>query len=1186
MALKRLLLILFLTIIFSWLFFGVGFFINKAEAALINRIASTTCSNGGATTISCSLAPQNGDALIAIVGTRGTADNRVSSITQTGAVWTRAIQVSTSSGATTEIWYALNISGATASITITLAASMKASAIIAEYSGIATSNALDKVATSTGRSATPRTGITTMTSQSDELWIGALNATGTATYSAPSNNFILIGNALSTGGGAATKNSAEYLEKIISANGTATTTATLSLNATWSGAIATFKAATSSISQNAYGWFENLDSADLATIYENPSTGNDFANTVAMGSARGFLYVAGFDQASGHDEWRVEKRKLSNGELIYGISTPYTGSQINAMAIDTIEGTIYSVGGVSTISPKWIIEKRNLSDGSLVYSVLSDLPSCFGVIPRDCEATTVALDVGNGVMYVAGSGSNDSDLKWRIEKRYLVDGSLVPTFGANGVIAENPSTSFDEIWALALDASSGMMYAAGKYAAPGEWRIEKRSLADGSFIPSFGSGGAITTTFGTGADWPNAIALDTDSGAMYVVGRDWIPGNQEWRIEKRNLSDGILLYSVTSNPSSASDEANAIVLDTASSTMYVGGYDSIPGDPNFQWRVEKRNMSNGSLATSTFGVNGAFTMKPNVGSNMINSLALDKDNNALYAAGYDTTSSSDSEIQIEKINALNGISMDWGALISPQNTSTTSPGQGTPFRLRMLLGVSTKDLATSGLSFKLQFASSSGVCDINFAGENYSDVGTSTAIRYYNNPYPSDGASLISTANDLTFATSTIINETYEELNPFTNSQSVISAGSNGKWDFSLVDASSTPDTSYCFRIVKSDNNLLNNYNFIPEIKTRGRAPKISSAANQIFTLGQDAIYALPITITSGSGATGAITKANGVRVQIASSSVNMQWNTSVTAPNFSGSAAASTTQIVSYPDPYTLVINPTSDWPASSTLIISNLVFTNFNSVNYATSALLLYVGTSTDATVAAIDDKSVFIQGSSALADFTSGQEQNLLDSDVSSLNDVQLYRFALRPTGENMNVINTTISIASAGGFSSSDISNPRLYLDLDGNGAIDAGEPPVAATGTISLDNGMGAINFIGAWSLGIASNIIFKANVSNISEGNYINLSLDPSKLKLRGALTANAISSIGKASDANHARSFRSRGGGSGRGGGPEGGMPNQSNSQGGGRAGDNTITEEQPVATTSTATSTPSAGGGEGGTP
>lgn len=218
-----------------------NFKINEARAA-ISRVNSTTCANAGATTIACTVAaPTNGNTLVAVIGTRGAATGRVTSITETGVTWVRAVQTANTNGVTSEIWYALNISGAGATVTVNLIASLKASAIIAEYSNVTSISALDQTALSTGNNANPGTGTTPTTAQADEVWVGGLAAIGTPTWSSPINSFSIIASAESTTGNASTRNTAAYLDRVVSATGAAATAATLSTSAQWAGVIATLK---------------------------------------------------------------------------------------------------------------------------------------------------------------------------------------------------------------------------------------------------------------------------------------------------------------------------------------------------------------------------------------------------------------------------------------------------------------------------------------------------------------------------------------------------------------------------------------------------------------------------------------------------------------------------------------------------------------------------------------------------------------------------------------------------------------------------------------------------------------------------------------------------------------------------------------------------------------------------------
>jgi|GEM_PF-965818 len=166
-------------------------------------------------------------------------------------------------------------------------------------------------------------------------------------------------------------------------------------------------------------------------------------------------------------------------------------------------------------------------------------------------------------------------------------------------------------------------------------------------------------------------------------------------------------------------------------------------------------------------------------------------------------------------------STDVDSALAAQDTPATLSFSGAAFRLRMLLHVDISDLFTNEGSFKLQFAQrgADNQCDTSFSGETYSDVTTSTVIAYNDNSTPADGTALTTNANDPTHGSDTIVNQTYEELNNFTNSQGAIPTGQDGKWDFSLKDNNTTPTAAtYCLRIVKDNGNLLDTYSVIPQI--------------------------------------------------------------------------------------------------------------------------------------------------------------------------------------------------------------------------------------------------------------------------------------------------------------------------------------------------------------------------------
>jgi hypothetical protein len=190
---------------------------------------------------------------------------------------------------------------------------------------------------------------------------------------------------------------------------------------------------------------------------------------------------------------------------------------------------MYVVGCVfSGFSPGWRIEKRSLTDGSLVPGFGTG-----GVVTGDCTGIAEGIAIDSTAMYVVGydftSGNNQ---EWRIEKRSLTNGSLVPGFGAGGVITGNYSSPWDMASGIAIDSTA--MYVAGWDLSAGnmQWRTEKRSLTNGSLISAFGTGGVVTSNYNTA--WGNvASGIAIDSAAMYVTGADSSFGHMEWRIEKR-----------------------------------------------------------------------------------------------------------------------------------------------------------------------------------------------------------------------------------------------------------------------------------------------------------------------------------------------------------------------------------------------------------------------------------------------------------------------------------------------------------------------------------------------------------------------------------------------------------------------------------------------------------------------------
>ncbi|MCX6879552.1 MAG: DUF2341 domain-containing protein [Verrucomicrobia bacterium] len=194
-------------------------------------------------TVNMGAAPANGNTMVAVISTRGTSSGRVTGITQTGATWTRAAQTLGTAGTTTEIWVAPDVSGAAAIVSITQA-NLRSAAVVMEYGGVLAVSPLDQSANATGNSAAAVTGTTPTTTQADELWIGGIGLVhGGYTLGTPNNSFATVSSSQSTHSLVSINAKVYALERMVTASATANSGGTLSTPSQWSGAIATFRAA-------------------------------------------------------------------------------------------------------------------------------------------------------------------------------------------------------------------------------------------------------------------------------------------------------------------------------------------------------------------------------------------------------------------------------------------------------------------------------------------------------------------------------------------------------------------------------------------------------------------------------------------------------------------------------------------------------------------------------------------------------------------------------------------------------------------------------------------------------------------------------------------------------------------------------------------------------------------------------
>lgn len=222
---------------------------------------------------------------------------------------------------------------------------------------------------------------------------------------------------------------------------------------------------------------------------------------------------------------------------------------------------------------------------------------------------------------------------------------------------------------------------------------------------------------------------------------------------------------------------------------------------------------------------------------------------------------------------------DVGSPQAAENTAATLRSAGRYFRLRILLGVSDATLGQDK-AFKLQYAALSGSC----AASSYADVTTSTTMAFHNFDEISNGSTVTTNANDPVDGGNTTEAQTYVESNNFANSQSALSPGEDGLWDFSLSDNGAAANTTYCFRVVNDDGSPLDVYSHYPQITTSDGVFQTDivdsggvAVANPSVTM-SSAIKDIYCTTTTGTLGT------SGQRMRVVNHSSNRSWTLSIAA--------------------------------------------------------------------------------------------------------------------------------------------------------------------------------------------------------------------------------------------------------------------------------------------------------------
>lgn len=293
-------------------------------------------------------------------------------------------------------------------------------------------------------------------------------------------------------------------------------------------------------------------------VYSNPSSGDDAAIMIVSDAT--CIFVVGYVNSG--TMYRIERRNKITGALDAYVMNNDPPQMISI----NIDDTYFYMTGKD--SARWYIQKHSKNNFAMLWRKTVN-PSSSPELPWDSI-------IDNNFIYVIGSDNSLGNYQWHIEKLLKSDG----VSAVGWPITSNPTTKGDDSMAITADNNYLYIYGWQNFSLSppsGEGRFEKRRKDTGALESA-----ATCAAFVAGTSKPMVL----DSDYIYLAGTQLDGSSNAWRIEKRRKSDFGMEsdWPIVSNPSAGDDMAMGMTQD--SDFIYIVGHDYIPG--NYEWRIEKR----------------------------------------------------------------------------------------------------------------------------------------------------------------------------------------------------------------------------------------------------------------------------------------------------------------------------------------------------------------------------------------------------------------------------------------------------------------------------------------------------------------------------------------------------------------------------------------------------------------------
>jgi uncharacterized delta-60 repeat protein len=400
----------------------------------------------------------------------------------------------------------------------------------------------------------------------------------------------------------------------------------------------------------------------------------DFGNAVALQrQSDGKIVVVGGAQLADGNEVFAVTRYNPNGSLDTGfgkggtVLTSFGASNARPDAVAIAPTGQIVVAGEVEFSSEIALARYN-TDGSLDTSfgtggeVLTNIGFFnFGSMAVDSSDRVV-------VAVTTFSGTNNFSVL-----RYNTDGSLDGNFGSGGEVTTSFGSSTNVSAAGVALAADGRIVVAGTaqsfnnvtFTSTEDFALARYNT-DGSLDGNFGTGGEVVTAFGSNQAAAVGVAIQPSNGAIVVAGTVTDSSfNEDFALARYNAADGSLDTTfgtggevTTAFGSSRAVAAGVAIDSTTGATVVTGTVTSFSGGFTQNFGVARYNAADGSLDT-TFGTGGEVTTAfPNARASS-GGVVVQNDGKVVVVGSVTIVSSFLHDIGLVRYNAADG-SLDAG----------------------------------------------------------------------------------------------------------------------------------------------------------------------------------------------------------------------------------------------------------------------------------------------------------------------------------------------------------------------------------------------------------------------------------------------------------------------------------------------------------------------------------------------